>query len=173
MNTRAWRDLVGSIVAVLLCAATAGCDTAPLSGPPTLRAGRDECRECGMIISEDRHACAMLVESSGYREHILFDDIGCMLDLERAGTDKRTIIERHVHDFVSKSWVSAEKASFLFADPGAAPTPMGSGIIAYASRVEAEAAAKKLGGVVLDYAGLQDARREWMEKRYGKPAGRP
>ncbi|MFN7020588.1 MAG: nitrous oxide reductase accessory protein NosL [Phycisphaerales bacterium] len=168
MNTRAACVLSVSVIAAV---STAGCDSAPLSGPPTLRAGRDECRECGMIISEDRHACAMLVESSGFREHILFDDIGCMLDLERAGPEKRTILERHVHDFVSKSWVPAETASFLFADPGAAPTPMGSGIIAYASRLEAQAGAERTGGVVLDYAGLREARRAWMEQRYGKPGG--
>ena len=32
----------------------AGCDRAPLSGPPELRLGRDECVECGMIINDDR-----------------------------------------------------------------------------------------------------------------------
>ncbi len=160
-------------ILLLLTAASAGCDGQPLSGPPPLRLGRDECGECGMLINEDRCSSGMLVEERGRRRYILFDDIGCMLDAEREHAahpgGQSTILERYVHDRDTRSWVEARAAIFLFADPQALPTPMGTGMVAYATSAAAEQARHQYGGTVLDYAALAEARRRWMEERYGRP----
>ena len=68
--------------AALLALGLAGCARVDLSRPPELRAGRDECGECGMLISDERCAAASLVERDGAREFVLFDDIGCQLAFE-------------------------------------------------------------------------------------------
>lgn len=163
------RFFVLALIISAVCSGLSSCGGAALSGPPELKLGRSECAECNMIISEDRCSCGLLVESDGHREYLLYDDIGCMLDDERGGLDRRTVIERYVHDHQSKAWVEVERAAFVMADPKALPTPMGSGIAAFASRPAAAEAAAQHGGRVLDYRELVVARQRWMEERYGRP----
>src|SRR5690606_39706872 len=90
-------------LAVLL-GATAACQRAELTGPPELRLGRDQCVECGMIINEDRFSLAALIDNTyGQREHILFDDVDCMLDYQHEHTDI-PLIERFAPDAGTRSW---------------------------------------------------------------------
>lgn len=169
-----WLDstLTGSVLLAL--AALVACGSEPLSGPPTeMKLGRHECAECGMIVSEDRCSSALLVEDDGRREYLYYDDIGCMLDDERAGLDDRTVVERHVRDYNAKSWVEATKAQFLFTDSKALQTPMGSGMVAFAQAASADAARAKLGGQVVSYAELAKVRAQWMQERYGKSDSTP
>lgn len=157
MTTRIPCGVGLSLTLLGLC--VCGCGRATLSGPPELRLGRDECGECGMLISEDRCSSALLVERDGRREHVLYDDIGCMLDAEAEGLDGE-IVERFVHDHATKQWVTARSATLLLADPDALPTPMGSGIVAFASAVSAQEAQAAHGGALLAYEQLPAARRE-------------
>ncbi len=148
-----------------------GCAEEPITGPPQLRLGHVECAECGMIVSEDRFSAAFLIDRRGRREHLAFDDIGCMLDHERehgSGTaDGLVILERFVHDHDTRAWAEAGGASFLLAEPDRIQTPMGSGIAAFGSREGAESARATVPGVVMDYNQLIVAREEWMRARYG------
>ncbi len=161
------------VVAAVMVAAFAGCERRELSGPPGLRMGRDACAECGMLISEDRCACALLTGRAGTREYAVFDDIGCMLDFERSKEPGLNVIEGFVHDHVTRQWVSRSEAVFLFGNQEKIPTPMGSGIVAFTERVDAEKAQREFGGSAIDFAGVVEARRAWMEERYGKPNGGP
>lgn len=158
---------------ILLAPALSGCEGRPLSGPPDLRLGHDPCVECGMLISEDRCSSALLIHRDGRREHLLFDDIGCMLDIEREGIEGATVLQRFVHDHDSRQWLDADTATFLIADPDRLPTPMASGMVAYAGRAAAESAQRRFGGDVTDYAVLGARRREWLEARLRRvdPAG--
>jgi len=166
------RELLGLGVAGALGALVWGCTRAEVSGPPSLRLGRDECAECGMIISEDRCSSALLVERAGGREHVLFDDIGCMLDYEHENTDLR-VVGGFVHDYVTRQWTGSAAAAYLFAPEANLGTPMGSGMVAFSSREGAAKAKESSGGEVLDYAGLAAARRAWMEAKYGARKGPP
>lgn len=161
------------ILSTALASATAliltACGGEDLAGPPQLRLGRDECVECGMLISEDRCSSAMLIQQGGRREHVMFDDIGCMLDWERRGGQDAAVIDRFVHDHASRAWTSAASASFLMADRERLPTPMGTGIVAFDSPSAAAHAQAQFGGDLLDYAALAAARRAQMEARFGKP----
>lgn len=147
------------------------CQRTVLTGPPELRLGRSECGECGMLISEDRCSSALLIDSKGHREHVLYDDIGCMLDSERRGLDGAVVAERYVHDFDSRAWVQAGQAHFVAADRDSLQTPMGSGLVAFANAQDALATARAHKGQVLDYAALAAFRKSWMEERFGKPGG--
>lgn len=164
MNRLAFTSLLG-----LVLLSVSGCNRAELAGPPDLRLGRDECKECGMLVSEDRCSSAMLVDLDGRRKHLLFDDIGCMLDMNPAKADITSVLEIYVHDYSTKAWVRSTDAQFLFTDPKSLHTPMGSGMVAFMHRADAEAAQKQYGGQILSYDQLHAARKQFMEQRYGKP----
>lgn len=154
-------SLLLSLTSVLLIA----CESKPLVGPPQLRLGRDQCHECGMIISEDRCAAALLIERDGRREHFMFDDLGCMLDVERQGLDAARVIERFARDHDMRAWIDAANATFLSAPVDKVVTPMASGMVAYSARSAAEASQALHGGSIHDYSGLADARRVWIDGR--------
>lgn len=154
--------------AALGCLLVPACDREPLSGPPNLRLGRDECAECGMLINEDRCAAGLVVETppgSGRRTHLLYDDIGCLLDAELNRAAEFTIIERYFRDHAERTWVRAESAACVIAPPDKLPTPMGSGMVGFASPDAADSAASAAGGAKTDYAGLLETRRRWWETR--------
>ncbi|HMN41048.1 MAG TPA: nitrous oxide reductase accessory protein NosL [Phycisphaerales bacterium] len=142
-----------------------GCGGEELSGPPDIRLGRDECVHCGMSIVEDRFSCAMLVLEQGRPEHALFDDIGDMLDHERAHPEL-VVEKRFVHDFNTRAWHEAQGCTFTYAE--SVHTPMGSGLAAFADEASARAQAEKAGGRVLTYEQLVAFRIAWRIERYGK-----
>lgn len=137
-----------------LAAALGGCERTALSGPPELRLGRDNCAECGMLIVEDRCAAAMLVETDGFREHLLFDDIGCMLARDRDTGHGSDPVARFVRDHSARSWIDADRAILVVADPDRIATPMASGLIAFGTEADATAKAVELEGTTARYADL-------------------
>lgn len=144
------------------------CGSGSLSGPPELHVGRDECAGCGMLISEDRCACALLVDDAGERSHLVFDDLGCLLDY-RAAHPEQQVVEVFVRDYAARNWVRGAEACFLAPDP-AVHTPMGSGLIAFATAQAAQAQRSNSGVAIVRYDGLDRARQEWRRAR--EAAGR-
>lgn len=125
------------LAAVSLLALLPACTSRPLDGPPQLRVGRDQCAECGMIISDDRCAAALLIEEKGgYREHELFDDLGCLLDRLKALPTERRVVGVFVRDHADHCWLTASGA-WIVSDTGT-HTPMGSGLVAVGDRAAAE-----------------------------------
>ena len=161
------------LAAMILSVCTlAGCSSNELSGPPDVKLGRQECKECGMLVNEDRCSSALLVEDRGRREYWNFDDIGCMLDAERKHKADVRVIDRFVRDHASRSWTRAENASFVMAHPKTLHTPMGTGIVAFSNRTDAEAAQREYSGEVFNYAGVTRARIAWLEKLFGSVEGK-
>jgi len=162
-------DCAAIIVLAAAAAAStlAGCDNRVESGPPDLRFGRDECAECKMSIIDEKSAAAARVQTPDGPEVLLFDDLGCLLDLERwAERPGLVVTERWTRDYGSRLWVRAESASYVFSEE--IRTPMGSWIAAYAAPADAEAAQREAGGDLLTYEQLVVRRGQWMEHRYGK-----
>jgi nitrous oxide reductase accessory protein NosL len=159
----------GTAAGVMRCALfvwLAACEQAPLTGPPDLKLGQQECGDCGMLINDDRCCCAILINPDGTRrEHVLFDDIGCMLEYTANKPDVK-VNEHWVRDYLARTWVRAESASFLMSER--IHTPMGSWIVAFGDRSAADAARKDNDGRVLTWDEVIIARSEWMESRYGK-----
>ena len=120
------------------------CASAPLTGPPSLRLGRDLCAECGMMISDGRFAAgAVMEDDAGRREHAVFDDPGCLLDALRSLPAGRHAEHLFVRDYATGEWVLLADA-WVVTGSGAR-TPMGWGIIAFGDRAAAEGAAKGAG----------------------------
>jgi nitrous oxide reductase accessory protein NosL len=158
------------ILFLVAAAVLGGCTRPPLTGPPNLRVGRDECIECGMLVAEDRFSSASIVERQGERSYVFFDDIGCMLDYEYEQQGQVRVVERYVHDHDTRAWVPGLEAVYVFADRDSLRTPMGSGIAACADRAAAEALAARHKGTLHDFRSLAVVRREWMWANFGKPA---
>ena len=149
-----------SLALLASIAMLSGCGRTDLSGPPAMRLGRDECAECGMLVNEDRCSCAMLIEREGRREYLVFDDLGCLLDL-RDDAPSTTVVETFVHDYGTGEWTSGRHAHYLSAKPDAVPTPMGSGIVAFTTSERAAAQQARSGGATSTYDRLTEARRAW------------
>lgn len=164
----AWRRRSLTTLACICCACAltscglAGCDGSPIEGPPQLRLGRDICAECGMSVLEDRCSAAMLVERPDGRTHLLFDDIGCLLDYERQHREER-IVGRFVHDHGDGTWISAPAASYLMAE--SIRTPMDSWLIAFTTAELARSKQEREGGSLLTWRELDTVRRQWLRDR--------
>ena len=129
----------------------AACGRAPdLETPPAIVYGEDVCVECGMIISDPRFAAAYVTTSGDAR---LFDDIGDMLVYDqRIG---ETVHAYWVHDLHSEAWVRAETATFV--TQANINTPMGWGIVAFATAEDARLYVQASGGVMATLVELQTA----------------
>jgi copper chaperone NosL len=97
-----------------------------------------------MIISDERFAAGYI--TSDGQQHI-FDDIGDMFQAHLAKGDE--VIAFFVHNYENKTWVRAEKATFVHGQK--VHTPMGSGIVAFESREQAQAFASEVGGQLMDF----------------------
>ncbi len=157
----------GFIVVAAACwaAVLGGCGREEPSGPPAIRMGRDECVKCGMSIVEDRYSCGILALDNGHLDYQLFDDIGDMLDHERANPGL-VIKKRYVHDANTRAWHEAERCTFTYAE--SVHTPMASGLSAFGDEAAAKAQAGKAGGRVLTFEQAAAFRVAWRIERYGR-----
>ncbi|MCA9283850.1 MAG: nitrous oxide reductase accessory protein NosL [Phycisphaerales bacterium] len=142
---------VSAALASLLLTAPSCRREVPIE-PPSMRYGESICVECGMAISDERYAAAMLVRAPGDEiEALRFDDIGCMVDHE-LDNDALDVLRRYVHDHDTRAWLDAEQAVYLRA--ASLRTPMASGLAAFRDRAAADAAAAQWPGETLDFATI-------------------
>ena len=98
-----------------------------------------------MIISQEAHAAAVVGPNGS---SWAFDDLGCLLAArERWKSDGARV---WVHDVESLEWLEAEEAVFVRQDRGT--TPMGSGLVALATREQA-----------IQRVADEDAIHDWQE----------
>lgn len=138
-----------SCLAALIVAAAllAGCGEAPTLDAPDVRWGQDTCDVCGMILSDERFAGAVVTIEAGERRVALFDDIGEMLAAQRRAPSPPKYPQRlWVTDSDTKQWIDAESAHYLKSDQ--LHTPMGFGVAAYADAQVARDAQEQWGGQV-------------------------
>lgn len=118
-------------LAVLALACGAGVS---LDRPPEIRYGVDECSFCRMIVSDPRHGGAAFTAAG---EPLRFDDLGCLAAALSERGEPAT--RAWVRTGGPSGWTRGEEARIVrFADR---PTPMGSGLVAFATEPEARAAA--------------------------------
>lgn len=142
-----------SVVAILSLVALslAGCGRAPTEiTAPKVHFGQDVCAKCGMIISDERFAGAIGLRRNGRIEHMLFDDVGEMLEFTPGDYEE---VRWFATDSVTRKWLDAETAVFLHSDD--LKTPMGTGVGAYSTRDAAIAAQQECGGTIRSFADLR------------------
>jgi copper chaperone NosL len=145
-----WAGQFG-LVALGFSLAACAAEGDPLA-PPEMHYGEDVCDACQMIISEERHAAATIVEVDGASEPRRFDDIGDLLDYHE-GQPELPVLSWYVHDYETLEWLDALTASYVVSDDLA--TPMGHGIVAFGDRLRAEAFALEHAGEVKDFDALR------------------
>ncbi|GJM40008.1 MAG: hypothetical protein DHS20C20_02900 [Ardenticatenaceae bacterium] len=125
------------------------CSTsANLDEPPEIVYGQDVCDECSMIINEERFAASYITKSGDIRR---FDDLGGMLLYDHKHQEDVHIY--WVHDLDTKAWLNANKSHFVL--NAELVTPMGWGLAAFATQEQANAYVTENGGVIADFAMLQ------------------
>ncbi len=159
--------LQAMIVLAALCwmSVLGGCGREEPLGPPAIRMGRDECVKCGMSIVEDRYSCGLLVLEQGHLETLLFDDIGDMLDHERA-IPALVVKRRYVHDANTRAWHEAERCTFIYAE--SVHTPMASGLAAFGDEASAKAHAERESGRMFTFEQVGAFRVQWRKDRHGR-----
>ena len=119
--------------------------------PPEIVYGEDVCFRCGMIISDERFAAALVVEKAANDyEQFVFDDAGEMFAYAAEDADRSRIVRWFVHDYNSREWIDATTAWFVIAD--SLHTPMGFGVAACAEEAQAQALAEEWQGRVVPFA---------------------
>lgn len=126
---------------------------------PEIAYGRDQCDECGMIISEERFASALQLKNGKYQK---FDDTGEMIKYQISHADAE-ILAWWVHDYESLEWIRGEKAYFVKSP--ALQTPMGTGILTFKTMDGANQFAANHNGTVYNL----DEIRSQVQISEGKP----
>lgn len=133
--------ILTALLAPAVVAGPFGCGHTPALGPPEIHLNQDTCHECGMTVSDPRHAAAVVVLRDGMEESYVFDDTGEMLDFTPPGNC--TEVRRYAHDFLTGKWFDA--ATLRFVRDRSLHTPMDTGVVAYADPTAADAAARRPG----------------------------
>jgi len=131
------------LLTITSCASSANAEPTP----PVIHYGEDVCEFCSMIISDERYAAGYITADG--QQHI-FDDIGDMVQAHLAKGDQ--VIAFFVHNYESKTWIRAEKASYMRG--GQTSTPMLSGLAAFDSPEKAQAVATELQAKVMSFDEL-------------------
>ncbi|MGB7213079.1 MAG: nitrous oxide reductase accessory protein NosL [Gemmatimonadales bacterium] len=137
-----------SLAVMSVAMITLGC-AAP--APRPIAYGTEPCAHCHMTITDARFA-AQLVTRKGRVS--VFDDPLCLATFYAAGTiPPAEVALLFVNDFVTPdSMLDATTATYLRTDR--VSTPMGGGIIALRSGLEADSVRTALGGEVLHWPQL-------------------
>ncbi len=122
------------LLAVLLlsgCAQKGGKVVSPDLKPVPVPEGA-RCPECGMFVKDyENWACEAILDS---REVKFFDDPGDMFIYY--SKHRGSMAKIYCRDYYTQRWVDAERAYYV--TNAAIPTPMGFGIVVFASREDAE-----------------------------------
>lgn len=138
------------LLLVIVLTGLGGCLRNEGMTPPAVHYGEDVCALCGMIISDERFAAAIVAPGDGERFVALYDDIGDMLVDTEAMSHPGAVL--WVHDFDTSEWISASDA--YFCTNSELVTPMASGVAAFTTRAAAERVAEEYSGRIVDFTGL-------------------
>jgi copper chaperone NosL len=145
--SKTFRLLAALLGGLLLVQAIAACGPRPPAEPqpPEIAYGQDLCAGCGMLIDEPRLAAAGITADG---TALKFDDIIEMLGYPHLHPEVE-VRAWFVHDYDTEVWLRAEDAHFVHSQ--GLPTPMGGGVVAFATREAAAAAAEAWDGALLTY----------------------
>ena len=126
------------------------CNRQQLLAPPEIQYGQSECADCGMIVSDERYAAGLILETArGDRVPRVFDDIGCMVKYEQHQKDGK-VLAHYVKDYNTNQWLTVEQAVLVHRQQ--IQSPMGYGLIAVADREQAAHIANGDAQAISDFA---------------------
>ena len=128
--------------------------------PVPINYGKDECEYCRMKIMDPRYGSELLLKTGkAYK----FDSVECLAAYYIENKDKLKIHSLWVPDFLTKKFIPAETALYLYSKN--LPSPMGLNLSAFKTKEELEKVRAKYGGEILNWDQvLQLVKKEWIEK---------
>ena len=133
---------------LVICLLAAGC-AAGRPAPATLDTRNDLCASCRMPVSAQRFASQIVAPGE---EPLFFDDLLCLVSYLNQHPALSREAVAYVADHRSSAWVPAAAAVFTRAD--AVTTPMGSHLLAHASRDSRRSDPAAQGGADIRPASL-------------------
>jgi len=133
------------LFSIVLCGT--GCISSSLE--PVEIYPEDMCSRCKMAISDKRFAGEILIEVGVAHK---FDDLGCLLKELKERSGRGDEPPAFAVDCGSRKWVNVKEAYYVRSER--ISTPMGSGLIAFKERSDADQAAAKYGAKVLNYGDV-------------------
>lgn len=91
------------------------------NAPPDLAWDRQACEHCAMLVSEPRHAAAIVTRDG---RTLAFDDPGCLF--QYVMKEKPSVAHLWFHDSAGDGWFTESQVAFTTGGE----TPMGSGLLA-------------------------------------------
>ena len=146
-GVRFWLEPLLIVIVLLIGVTACASQAAGEPIPPEIHLGEDACQFCRMIISDERYAAGYLTADG---DEFIFDDIGDMFKhhLDRA----EAVTAFFVHDYNDHTWIRAETAVYVL-NPDL-PTPMLSGLAAFAGEAEARRFAAETEGDIFTFEEL-------------------
>jgi copper chaperone NosL len=137
-----------AILACGLAAVALSCGSGK-PAPATLDTRHDACANCRMAVSSARFASQIVAPGE---DPLFFDDLGCLAAYLRDHAARSAGTVAYVADHRTSQWVPAADAVFTMVP--ALETPMGSHVIAHASRASRDADVTTRDGTPVDAAGF-------------------
>lgn len=138
-----WKGLVLIFVIFLLSA----CGNEAYE-PRDINAETDVCKICNMSVTSVDYAAQAVLKN---KDTVVFDDLGCLMAYIEGNGDKE-IGAAYIRDTNSSKWLNIKEASYVYsADYW---TPMNYGVLAFATKEEAESYVKEQPGKMLVYGDL-------------------
>ena len=139
------KNFLGWIIVPLVIVLSACQPQASDPKPPEIIFGQDVCTRCGMMIGEARFAASVQLSSG---EYLKFDDAGEMFAYHTEHPDLQ-VAHWWVHDYLSEEWIDAESSYFVKSD--SLQTPMGTGVVCFATKQNAETFSAENGGTIYNF----------------------
>lgn len=135
------------LITIVISLITINCNTGEETFP-RIRYGEESCDRCRMIISEKRFASAYRTDDGILRK---FDDLGCAV-LHRVEQNEQ-VKQFWVYDYGETDWL--DKTEAFFVSSRELLTPMGYGIIAVKTKIQAQSLAENNNGQIVEFDQLQ------------------
>jgi copper chaperone NosL len=142
MTVRA-ESVARGVLAAFAALGTSCGPSVPL--PATLDTAHEQCRQCRMVISDQRFASQVVAP---YEEPWFFDDLGCLTRYLRDAKNLPREAIIFVADHRTRVWVRADQAVFTRVETLSAP--MGSHIVAHASASSRDADVDAAHGTAME-----------------------
>ncbi len=147
MKQRTSGTLRLTLTVIIMSVITLSCNTKEET-LPRIRYGEETCDRCRMIISEKRFAAAY---QTGENVMQKFDDLGCAVIYRNEHSER--IKHFWVYDYEETAWL--DTAQVFFVRSTDLLTPMGYGIVAVKTKIEAQRLAENTNGELVEFNQLQ------------------
>ncbi len=134
------------------------------TGPVPIKYGSDECAYCRMKITDPRYGSEIVLKTG---KPYKFDSIECLAAFYLENKERLPFESLWVPDFLTKVFISAQKALYLHSPN--LPSPMGMNLSAYKNKENLLKVKKKYGGEELVWSDvLKLVKRKWLENKHKK-----